>query len=200
MRKFALPLLASLLVSAPAFAAADKYEFDKNHTTILFLVNHLGFSEMVGRFTTFDGNFTFDQSAPEKSTVDVTLAPSGIKTSSEALDKELQNEKFFNSAKYPDIHFVSTSVKVTDKNSGDVTGNLTMLGVTKPVVLHVHFNKADYHPITKNFQAGFSANTTIKRSDFGLTNLIPMVGDEVRIEIQTEGTDLDRKKAESIKK
>ncbi len=195
MRK--LIFILSLLMASPVLAA-DHYEFDKEHTTILFFINHVGFSDMVGVFTTFNGSFTFDPAHPEEGKVDITLKPSGIRTSSETLDKELQGDKFFNTDKFPSIHFVSNSVKVTGDHTGDLSGNLTMLGITKPVTLHVHFNKADYHPLTQNFVAGFSAQATLKRSDFGMNYLIPMVG-EVRLEIQTEGTDIDRKNAERIK-
>jgi polyisoprenoid-binding protein YceI len=190
-------LTASLLCAAPAFA--DHYEFDKDHTTILFHVNHIGFSDMIGKFSAFNGSFDFDPAAPEKSKIDVTIDPAGIRTSSTKLDSELQNDKFFNTAKFPSIHFVSVSVTKTGDNTGDVIGNVTLLGVTKPVTLHVHFNKGDYHPMTKMFTAGFSADASFKRSDFGMNAFIPMVGDDVRIEIQTEGTDMDRKKAEEIK-
>lgn len=188
---------AAALIATPAFA--DHYEFDKEHTNIMFHINHIGFSDMIGLMNNFNGSFEFDPKQPEKSKIDVTLHPSGIRTSSSKLDSELQGEKWFNTAKFPDIHFVSTAIKTTGANTGDVTGNLTMLGVTKPVTLHVHFNKSDYHPITNMLVSGFSADTTIKRSDFGLSMGIPMVSDEVRIEIQTEGVDQDRKKEESLK-
>jgi polyisoprenoid-binding protein YceI len=196
MRSF-LAFAAAMLLATPALA--DRYEFDKEHTNIMFYVNHLGFSDMLGLLTSYDGGFTFDPAHPEQSTIDVTLNPSGIRTSSSKLDSELQGEKWFNTAKFPSIHFVSSSIKVTGDHAGDVTGNLTLLGVTKPVTLHVHFNKADYFPMTQAFKAGFSADTTFKRSDFGMTSYVPMVGDEVRIEVQTEGVNLDRKKAEAIK-
>lgn len=197
MRKIllALPLL---LCASPALA--DHYTFDKEHTTIMFCISHLGFSEMVGIFTSYDGSFIFDENQPEKSSVDVSLRPSGIHTSSSALDSTLQGKDFFNSSKFPEIHFTSNGVKVTGDHEGVVTGNLTMLGVTKPVKLKVHFNKAGYHPLTNLYVAGFSADTTIKRSDFGMTYLTSMVGDDVKIEIQTEGINDDRKKNESIKK
>lgn len=191
--------LATALFATPAFAALDHYEFDKQHTHICFYISHMGFSEMMGIFTSYDGSFQFDPAAPEKSVIDVTLHPSGIRTSSEMLDHHLQGEKWFNTAKYPDIHFVSQSVKTTGEHTGDVTGNVTMLGVTKPVVLHVHFNKADYQPITNLFVAGFNADATLTRSDFGMKEGIPLVGDEVRIEISTEGVDQDLKKAGEIK-
>lgn len=190
---------AAVLIATPVFAA-DKYTIDKSHTRILFHVNHLGFSETIGDFTLYDGTFTFDENKPETSAVDMTLYPKGIRTSSSELDKHLQNKDFFNSKTFPEIHFVSTSVKITGKNTGDITGNLTMLGVTRPVVLHATFNKAGYHPYTKMYVAGFSGWATVKRSDFGMSHLVPAVSDEVKLTVQLEGIDQTRKAAESIKR
>jgi|CXWL01.1.fsa_nt_gi polyisoprenoid-binding protein YceI len=194
-----LTALATTSFTLPAFAA-DKYEFDKSHTKILFYINHLGYSETIGEFTDYDGNFTFDQKKPEESSIDVTLKPSGIRTSSTKLDSELQGEKFFKSDQFPTIKFVSEKVTRTGDNTGEVDGIATMLGVSKPTKLKVRFNKADYHPFTKNFVAGFSASATLKRSDFGMKEYLPLVGDEVRIEVQTEGVNIDRKKQEEVKK
>lgn len=189
---------ATLLIATPAFAALDHYTLDKEHTNIVFHINHLGFSEMVGLMTSYDGSFRFDPHQPKQSSVDVTINPAGIHTSSKKLDEVLQGAQWFNTAKFPTMHFVSTAINVTGAHTGDVTGNLTMLGVTKPVVLHVHFNKADFFPMVHDFKAGFSATATIKRSDFGMTSYIPMVGDEVRLEIQTEGVDQDIKKEQKV--
>lgn len=185
MRFFAI-LFSFLFFAAPALAE-DKYNFDKSHTRILFFISHLGFSETVGDFTDYDGWFIFNEQEPAKSMVDVTLKPAGIHTVSPKLDEHLQSADFFNTAKYPTIHFVSKSIKVTGAKTGEITGDLTILGVTKPVTLNVTFNKADFFPMTGNYVAGFSAKTTIKRSDFGMNYSIPMVGDEVRVEIYTEG-------------
>ncbi len=154
---------------------------------------------MIGEFTKYDGSFNFDQNAPDQSKIDITLSPSGIRTSSSLLDQELQGDKYFNTAKFPTIRFVSTKVTLTGEHTGDVEGNLTMLGVTNPVTLHVTFNRADYHPMTNMFVAGFSATAKLSRSNFGFTTLLPLVGDEVRLEVQTEGIDKDRKKKEALK-
>lgn len=191
-------LSAALLAAAPAMAA-DTYTVDKSHTRILFFVNHLGFSDTIGDFTSYEGSFTFDEEKPETSSVDFTLYPEGIRTVSSELDKHLQNKDFFNTAEFPEIRFVSTGIKVTGKNTGDVTGNLTMLGVTKPVVLHVTFNKGDYHTYSKMYVAGFSGNAVIKRSDFGMSNLVPAVSDEVKLLVELEGVNQTRRKAESTK-
>lgn len=190
LKKFALTLAASAaLFSATTAMAADRYEFDKSHTNILFFISHLGFSNTIGVMTQYDGHFTFDEKNPEKSRIDVTLYPAGIRTQSPELDKHLQNADFFNTEKFPEIRFKSTEVKVTstEKRTAKVMGKLTMMGVTKPVVLNVKFNKSGEHPYTKDHVAGFTADAGIKRSDFGLSYGIPNVGDNVRIHIETEG-------------
>jgi polyisoprenoid-binding protein YceI len=197
--RFLFTFIATCCLSVSAHASAEKYEFDKSHTRILFFVNHLGFSDTVGEFTAYDGTFSLDLEKPETSTLDVTLKPAGIRTPSEALDKHLQNADFFNVEKFPDIRFVSKSVKKTGDNTGEVTGDLTMLGVTKPVVMKVKLNKADYHPKTQDYIAGFTGETTLKRSEFGMNFGIPMVGDEVRMVVHTELVNLDRKKTDAIK-
>ncbi len=197
---FATLASIGLLTALPAIAAPEKYEFDKSHTRILFFIDHLGYSDTVGEFTAYDIALAFDEKAPETSTLDVTLKPASIRTPSEALDKHLQNADFFNTEKFPDIRFVSTAIKKTGDNTGDVTGNLTMLGVTKPVVLKVKFNKGDYHPKTNMFVAGFTGEAVVKRSEFGMNYGIPMVGDDVRLLVHTEATNLVRKKQEEMKK
>ncbi|MEI7669662.1 MAG: YceI family protein [Pseudomonadota bacterium] len=179
----------ALLMPISSYAAADKYDFDKSHTHIIFQINHLGFSNTIGRIKEYDGYFTFDEKEPAKSEVNVTLNPASIDTSVAALDKELQSEKFFNTTKFPNMTFKSSKVIPTGKNTGDVTGDFTLLGVTKPVVLHVTYNKSGIHPYTNNYVSGFSAETTIKRSDFGMSSFLPAVGDEVKIHIEVEGTD-----------
>lgn len=196
MRKLFLSVL--LLVATPAYAA-DRYDFDKGHTNILFFIDHLGFSKTIGKFTEYDGYFTFDEKKPETSSIDVTLKPAGIKTSSAPLDEHLQKADFFNTEKFPDIKFVSTGIQITGAKTGIITGNVTMLGVTKPVALNVTLNKAGTHPKTMELVAGFSAEATLKRSDFGMTYGIPMVGDEVKIVIETEGVNVESKPKENKK-
>jgi polyisoprenoid-binding protein YceI len=191
-------LLMTTSISAQA-AAPDKYEFDKSHTHIIFFVNHLGYSYTVGRIKEFDGFFTFDEKEPEKSTVEVTLKPASVDTSVPALDKELVGEKFFNTAKFPTMKFKSTAVKVTGQNMGTVTGDFTLLGVTKPVTLQVTYNRSGIHPFTNNYVSGFTMETRFKRSDFGMSEFLPAVGDEVIAHIEVEGIN-PAKKADKIKK
>ncbi|MDB2414144.1 YceI family protein [Rickettsiales bacterium] len=172
------------LCTAPSFA--DEYHFDKEHTTILFFINHLGFSDKIGRFIDYDGHLNFDEEYPEKSEIHVTIRPSGIRTDSEKLDKELQKKDWFNSEVYPEITFHSTQIKLNRGKKAEVSGWMNMLGKEQFVTLHTTFNKSGEHPITKNHIAGFSADTTINRSHFGMNNSVPLVGENVRMHIEAE--------------
>lgn len=177
------------LAAVPAFAAPDRYLFDKDHTHIIFSVDHEGFSDTIGRFTLFDGSFFFSEQEPEKSRVDVSIQSTSVDTGIAELDKALRGEKFLNATKFPDIRFASTKVVVTGNHMGDVEGNLTLLGVSRPILLHVKYNRSGIHPFTNNYVSGFSIDTTFKRSDFGMKAYIPDVGDDVHIHIEAEGID-----------
>lgn len=187
LKKQIVFLTLPFLFPSAALAAPDQYNFDKSHTHIVFLVNHLGFSNTVGRITDYDGSFSFDPKEPEKSQIDVTLKSASIATDVLDLDKELQGEKFLNVAKFPTMHFKSTKIAITDKQKGDVEGELTLLGVTKPVTMQVTYNKSGVNPYSNNYESGFSADVTIKRSEFGMNAYEPAVGDEVRIHLEVEG-------------
>lgn len=187
MQKSIAVFLSVFLLSVTPAGAAQKYALDKEHTNILFYVNHLGFSEMVGFFTDYDGSFLFDKEKPEKSSVEMVLRPTGIRTSSAELDKHLQAKDWFYTEKFPEIRFKSSQVKVTGKNTADVTGWLAMLGQEKAVTLHVTLNGTGEHPKTKKQVAGFTGETVLKRSDWGMKNGIPFVGDEVRLYFSLEG-------------
>lgn len=192
-----------LYLSTPVFAEDaqnDTYTFDKTHTHIIFFINHLGFSNVIGRFRDFDGQFVFDEQMPEKSSVTVSLKPQSVDTNVKELDDKLQGETFFNSAKFPAITFKSTKIIPTGKNTGDIIGDVTLLGVTKSVTLKTTYNKSGIHPFTNNYVSGFSADATIKRSDFGMSEYIPMVGDDVKIHIETEGVNMRKNTPLPVKK
>jgi polyisoprenoid-binding protein YceI len=188
-RKLILFLVVLLAQSQLAHAAADKYQIDKDHTHIIFMVSHVGFSNTIGRIREFDGYFTFDEQEPQQSAIDVTLNSASIATDVPALDKELAGDKFLNVKKFPTMHFKSAHINVTGKNTADITGDFTLLGVTKHLTLNVTYNKSGIHPFTNNYVSGFSADATLKRSDYGMAAYIPAVGDEVKIHIEIEGID-----------
>lgn len=196
--RFVLLFVATTLITASGMAQTtetNRFTLDREHTNILFYVNHLGFSDMVGRVMDFDGSFTFDPEKPEESSVQVTMKPVSIATSSRGLDSKLQTVDFFDTDRFPLMTFKSTGINVTGSNTADVTGDLTMRGLTRPALLKVRFNKADFHAFTGAYVAGFSATAIIKRSDFGMTIYSPIVGDEARIVIEAEGTNAERSKA-----
>lgn len=179
--------LASLLALA-AFGtqAADSYTIDPTHTQVEFTYSHFGFSNITGRFDAIESEFLFDPADPTQSSVKVTIPVSSISTGVEKLDAHLLNADFFDAEKYPTATFVSTGVTAAGEGQLKVAGDLTIHGVTRPVVLDVTINKIGEHPMAKTPAAGFDARTVIKRSDFGVGGYAPAVSDEVTIEITVE--------------
>ncbi len=190
-RKIATALAVSaLLVSGlTQTAAAKTYNIDAAHTAIVFRVNHLGFSYVFGRFNEFDGALDFDGDwAGGK--VELTIQTGSIDTAAAKRDDHLRSPDFFNAAEFPTIEFVSTGVEKNGSKKGKLKGNLTLLGVTKPVTLDVTFNKVGPHPNPQMAGvevAGFSAKTTVKRSEFGMKTFLPGVGDDIEIWLEVEG-------------
>ncbi len=186
--------LASALVffaATQAQAAADKYTYDTLHTQILFSVNHMGFTYSHGRFNKFDGGFILDEQKPEASSANITIDVNSLDMASAVWNDHVK-EKFLEPAKYPTISFKSTGIKRTGDKTATMTGDLTMHGVTKPVTLNVALNKIGLNPMIKSQKdAGFSITGSLKRSDFGMTAFIPMVGDEIALDIQVDGVRQD---------
>ena len=177
----------ALMASAPAFAA-DTYKLDPNHTAVVFEYLHGGFSHMQGKFMNADGSVTLDQDNPANSHVEVSFAIDGVNTGVPGLDAHLKSPDFFDAAKFPTATFKSTKVDIVKPAAGakptqaKVTGDLTIHGVTKPAVLDVTLNKLS----DDGAKAGFTASTTIKRSDFGMDKYVPMVSDEISISVDSE--------------
>jgi polyisoprenoid-binding protein YceI len=186
---FRYVMLAGLLGAAmSAQAAPVTYKLDPNHTMVLFSWSHFGFSNPVADIGIGDGTLVFDQQNPSKSSVDVTMPLSNLDTHVPALDKHLKQPDFFDADKYPTITFKSTSVQPLGGKHYKVTGDLTVHGVTKPVVLNATLNGAGTHPMTGQSAIGFNATGTLKRSDFGLGAYVPKVSDEIQLTITTEGS------------
>jgi polyisoprenoid-binding protein YceI len=181
-----LAMVVFLSFSAPARAQVETYLLDKPHTQVIFSVNHLGFSNSYGKFLDYDGKIIFDRGTPEKSHVEVTIQTASLDMGDEKWDAHMKNADFFNVEKFPVMTFKSTGIELTGENTADITGDLTILGVTKPVVLATVFKNAGKHPMMDRWGAGFSATATVKRSDFGMSYGVPMVGDEVNIIIEVE--------------
>lgn len=175
----------SLLFSISAFAANEKFVIDPQHSFVEYRINHLGFSNPTGKWYA-NGTIDYDSEKVQNSKVEVTIKVAEMVTGNSQLDEHLKGKLFFNTDKFPTATFVSDKITATGKDSAKVQGKLTVHGVTKPITLSIKLNKKDKNPITDKLTMGFSGSANLKRSDFGMTTLIPDLGDEVELNIQAE--------------
>ncbi|KJZ24931.1 YceI family protein [Tritonibacter mobilis] len=184
-------LLAAALIgtaATSAFAAPEKYTLDSSHSQILFSYNHLGYSTTWGMFSGFEGEIMFDQEDPANSSVSVSMPVKSMFTGWEARFNHFMSDDFFGAADDEMVSFTSTGIEVTGEDTAKITGDLTLNGVTKSVVLDAKLNKAGEHPMAKKPWAGFDATTTLVRSEYELGQFAPFVGDEVEVKISIEAT------------
>jgi polyisoprenoid-binding protein YceI len=165
--------------------ADEAFTFDPLHTYVLWHINHFGFSNPSGKWFA-EGTLNLDEAKPQNSKVNVVIHIDSMVTGIPELDKHLKGPLFFDAAKFPTATFVSSKINVTGKKTAKVQGTLTVHGVSKPVMLDVTLNNIGINPISNKMSVGFSASTTIKRSDFGITTLLPGLSDEVKINIEAE--------------
>lgn len=180
--------LAVASIATFSIAKPVAYKIDPTHTATVFSWNHLGFSTPSANFTDIQGTINVDNEKPANSSVNVTIPVSSINSNVPALDKEFQQEGWFDAAKYPNITFKSTKLETKDKKHFKITGDLTVKGITKPVVLDAVLNKRGIHPMSKLDTVGFNATTSFNRSAFGISNLVPNVGDKITVNITTEAS------------
>lgn len=190
MKKLAILTWLPAVFLIQSACAADTFVFDKAHSTMGFEVRHL-FSTVPGKFDDFTGTINYDEANPENSSVDVTIKTASVDTGVKMRDDDLRSPNFFDAAKYPEITFKSKSVKMTGNNTADVTGDLTMHGVTKEVVLKVELLGKGAGAKPGSVVSGWNAATAVKRTDFGLTwNKViegtQVVGDDVKIDLNVE--------------
>lgn len=187
MKRNALAFL--LAASLPLAAhASDSYTVDPPHTFAHFTINHLGFSTMHGRFDKSSGKITLDRAA-KNGTVDIAIESGSISTGFAKRDDHLKSPDFFNAVEFPSITYKSSSIKFKGDAPVRVEGNLTLLGVTKPVTLSVTgFNCGPdpMDPTKKKQKCGADAIAQIKRSDFGMKAFLPAVGDDIKLEFEIE--------------
>lgn len=183
---FMMAMFMMVSIVSVANAAPEKYTFDPSHTSVLWHANHFGFSNPMGRFGIKSGTLVLDEAKPNDSKLDVTMDIASLTTGIDKFNEHLSSPDFLDVKKFPTATFKSTKVEVISKDVAKVTGDLTLHGVTKSVVLDVKLNKIGEHPMTKTKAAGFSAVATIKRSDFGISAYVPNVSDEVKLEIEAE--------------
>lgn len=185
-------IAAALAMSATAaFASAEKYVLDPSHSQVVFMYNHLGFSTTTGMFSGFEGEILFDQENPAASSVNVAMPVLEMFTGWKPREDHFMTEDYFGAKEGDLVTFTSTSIEVTGENTANITGDLTMNGVTKPVVLDAKLNQAGDHPMAGKPWAGFDATTTLVRSEFDLGQFAPFVGDEVEVRISVEAQKAD---------
>ena len=192
---------AALLLSLPAIAEpslkgadSDTYNLEKTHAFLTWSVRHNSISDYTVNFTDFDAVLDFDSKNPEASSISVTINPLALQTNypdpAKKVDWENElgtDDKFLNGDTFPEITFQSTSAALTGEFEGTVTGDLTFLGVTKPVTLNVSYNGVTNVPwFGQRDLIGFNATTTINRSEWGMTSMKGIISDEVRIEFSGE--------------
>lgn len=183
MKTTATLLLSSLLLSGTALAA--DFKVDPAHTTVVFEINHLGVSTLMGRFNEFEGTYSVDDDDITATEVSFTIQAESVDTNHEERDKHLRSPDFFDVRQYPTLSFESTGFEGS-KESGKLSGELTVHGVTRPVTFDVAFIGEGDDP-WGGFRNGFNAQAQIKRSDFGMSYGLPGVGDEVTLKLFIEG-------------
>jgi polyisoprenoid-binding protein YceI len=178
----------------PNTALAGTYAIDKSHTNLSFKVSHLGFSHYTAGFDDVSGKLQFDPANPAAMTVEATIDPKSLDLNAPpaGFRDQVVGKEFFDAAAFPAITFKSTKVEVTGPKTANVTGDLTLHGVTKPVTLATTFNGGYAANAFDGARIGFSAKGTLKRSDFGMAYGLPApgtnfgVGDPVEFTIETE--------------
>lgn len=193
MRPKILPLLAAVLVvpAAPAVTRAEsaRYELDPEHVVVAFLVEHIGFARVLGSFGQVEGGFTFDEASGELGDVSVTVATDSVSTAHADRDRHLQSGDFLDTRKFPVMSFTANGATRTGERQFEVDGELTLLGVTRPLTLTATWNKSGDYPIGRNAYAmGVSARGSLNRSEFGMDYGVGngWVGDDVSIIIEFE--------------
>ena len=182
----ALAIGTALLGAGQAMAADYALDIKGQHAFVNFKVGHLGYSYIYGSFKEFDGSFSYDSKNPEASKINVTLKTESVDTNNAERDKHIRSGDFLNVSKNPTATFESTSVKSTGEGMADVTGNLTLNGVTKPVVVAAKFVGEGDDP-WGGYRAGFEGTTTIKMKDFNIEKDLGPASQEDELIISFEG-------------
>ena len=192
--RWLLPALGLLLSTTAAHAEFREYRLDPEHTSIGFLVHHIGYADTLGMFTEMSGSFAYDEAAPAVKDVVVEVDAASIFSNSEARDEHARGADFLDVADHPTIRFVGRDATPTGERTGTITGDLTLRGVTREVTFDLTLNKAGRYPFDPSgggeppYVVGVSARGTIDRSDFGMTYAVEpgWVGDEVELIVEFE--------------
>ncbi|MBO9575252.1 MAG: YceI family protein [Sphingobium sp.] len=176
---------APAMSADPATVAAGTYSIDPNHSQVLFTYQHMGLTFNMGLLSGATGSLTIDPKSPNGAKLSVSVPINTLKSTIAKLDEEFQSKMFFDAAQFPTATFESTSVAVSGKTA-KIAGNLTIHGVTKPATIDATFLAGGANPMSKKPTMAFNGTTTIKRSDFGLGLGVPMVADQVKLNITVQ--------------
>lgn len=186
MKNLFLTTILGASLATAANAEAVTYVLDSSHSQIVFSYDHLGFSRTTGMFSGFEGTIELDAEDPAASSVSVSFPAESLITGWPEREAHFLSDDFFGAEANPLVTFTSTSIEVTGDDTGLITGDLTINGITQPVVLDATLNQMADHPMAQMPWAGFDATTTLMRSDFDMGQFAPFVGDEVDIYISIE--------------
>ncbi|SEO99250.1 Polyisoprenoid-binding protein YceI [Salinihabitans flavidus] len=173
-------------LATTAQAAPETYVLDPSHSQILFDYNHMGYSTTYGMFSGFEGEIQFDQEDPANSSVTVSMPATDMITGWEERFNHFMSGDFFGADENEMVTFTSTGIEVTGEDTALITGDLTLNGITKSVVLDAQLNQAGEHPMEEKPWAGFDATTTLLRTDFDMGMFTPFISDEVGVHISIE--------------
>ena len=162
------------------------YQIDPAHTSVLFKINHMGMSTFVGRFNESEASLEFDPAHMENAKLTAQIKIPSIDVNNKDLEESLKGSSWFEAEKYPQALFKTESVVMLDDTHAKFSGNLTLHGITAPIVLNVVFNGAGNNMLSGKYTLGFTASTRFKRSQFGIDYLIPAIGDDVDVEVFAE--------------
>jgi len=162
------------------------YQIDKQHVSTLFKINHMGMSTFVGRFNSVDASLEFDPEHMENARLSAVINLASIDVNNSDLEETLRGSSWFDVAKWPQALFTTHKVELISDKRAKFSGDLTLHGVTAPIVLDVIFNGGGNNMLTGRYTLGFTATTQFKRSQFGMDYLIPAIGDEVNVEVFAE--------------
>lgn len=177
---------ADAVTRNPAQVQSGSYVLDPAHGKITWSVDHMGFSTYVGQFTDVAADLDLNVRNPSSSKLSASIRTDSVGTFHEGLDKHLKTADFLDTAKFPTAQFRATAIQLVDRDTAKITGNLTLRGVTKTVVIEADFNQAGVNPVDKQYSLGFDGEAKIKRSDFGINYGLPLLGDEVTLHLEAE--------------
>lgn len=170
----------------PAQVQSGTYVLDPAHGKITWSMDHMGFSTYVGQFTDVSATLKLDARNPSASKLQAEVRTDSVGSLNSALDNHLKTADFLDTAKHPTAGFQATSIRLIDADSAEISGNLTLRGVTKPIVILADFNQAGINPVDKKYSVGFDGHARIKRSDFGINYGVPVLGDDVTLHFEAE--------------